>query len=196
MTVAPDVRDALVSAARVLEKAGWTVEEVECPPMASAARINAVLWMAESALALGDMIQEEGDEDAQFVYRMMCREIGPPDLDTIMDALKERAGIMRTWDVFLKAYPLLLCPVSGELPFEQKSDVRSEEDFFRIYAAQLPQRSLPVMGLPGLAVATGTAGRAPVGVQLVAGRFREDILLDAGAVIEAAGPAPDVVDPT
>lgn len=195
MAVAPEVRDALVSAARVLEEAGWTVEEVDCPPMAAAARINAVLWMAESALALGDMIEDEGDQDAQFVYRMMSRDIGSPDLGTIMDALKERVGIMRAWDLFLETYPLLLCPVSGELPFEQQSDVRSEEDFSRIYTAQLPQRSLPVMGLPGLAVATGTAGSAPVGVQLVAGRFREDILLSAGAVIEAAGPAPEVADP-
>lgn len=195
MTVAPDVRDALIRAARALEEAGWMVEEAACPPMAAAARINAILWMAESALTLGDMIQEEGDQDAQFVYRLMSREIGPPELGTVMDALKERAGVMREWDLFLQRYPLLLCPVSGELPFEQQSDVRSEEDFFRIYAAQLPQRSVPVLGLPALAVATGMAGRAPVGVQLMAGRFREDILLKAGAVIEAAGPAPEVADP-
>ena len=195
MAVAPEVRDALVCAARVLEEAGWTVEEVNCPPMAAAARINAVLWMAESALVLGDMIEEEGDQDAQFVYRLMCREIGPPDLGTIMEALKERAGIMRAWDMFLEDYPLLMCPVSGELPFAQQSDVRSEEDFYRIYAAQLPQRSLPVMGLPALAVATGTVGPAPVGVQLVAGRFREDVLLSGGAAIEAALSAPEVADP-
>ena len=195
MTVAPEVRDALVLAARVLEDDGWTVDEVDCPPMTAAARINAILWMAETALAQGDLIEEEGDHDAQFVYRLMSREIGPPDLGTIMGALKERAGIMRDWDLFLKSYPLLLCPVSGELPFAQQSDVRSEEDFFRIYAAQLPQRSLPVMGLPGLTVATGAAGGAPVGVQLVAGRFREDVVLGAGATIEAALAAPEVADP-
>lgn len=195
MAVAPDVRDALVRAARVLEEAGWTVDEVDCPPMTAAARINAILWMAETALAQGDLIEAEGDHDAQFVYRLMSREIGPPDLGTIMGALKERAGIMRAWDLFLKSYPLLICPISGELPFAQQSDVRSEEDFFRIYAAQLPQRSLPVMGLPGLAVATGHAGGTPVGVQLVAGRFREDVVLSAGATIEAALAAPEVADP-
>jgi amidase len=195
MVVAPEVRAALVEAARSLEDAGWVVEEVACPPMADAARINTVLWMAETALAIGDMIEQEGDRDAQFVYRMMCRDVGVPDLWTIMQALKERVGIMRAWDLFLETYPVLLCPISGELPFAQQSDVRSEEDFFRVYAAQLPQRSLPVLGLPGLAVATGMAGRAPVGVQLVAARFREDILLNAGAVIEAAFPAPEVADP-
>jgi amidase len=33
-------------------------------------------------------------------------------------------------------------------------------------------------------------GRTPVGVQLVAGRFREDLCLAAGADIEARGPGP------
>jgi methylenetetrahydrofolate dehydrogenase (NADP+)/methenyltetrahydrofolate cyclohydrolase len=39
------------------------------------------------------------------------------------------------------------------------------------------------MGLPGLTVTTGTVGRVPVGVQLLAGRYREDLLLQAGATI-------------
>lgn len=126
---------------------------------------------------------------------MMCRDIGPPELGQIMAALQERAGLMRAWELFLEEYPLLICPISGELPFEQQSDVRSEEDFFRIYEAQLTQRALPVLGMPALAVATKAGAGTPNGVQLVAGRFREDILIDAGAVVEAAGPAPEICDP-
>jgi amidase len=45
------------------------------------------------------------------------------------------------------------------------------------------------MGLPGLAVATGFVGKCPVGVQLVAGRYREDLLLAAGDAIAGAMPA-------
>jgi amidase len=30
-------------------------------------------------------------------------------------------------------------------------------------------------------------GRTPVGVQVLAGRYREDLLLEAGAAIEAGG---------
>ena len=50
---------------------------------------------------------------------------------------------------------------------------------------------LPLTGLPGLAVTTGRVesdgAPVPVGVQLVAGRFREDVLLAAGEAIEARG---------
>jgi len=38
-------------------------------------------------------------------------------------------------------------------------------------------------------------GTSPVGVQLVAGRFREDLLLAAGEAIEARGVPPMPVDP-
>jgi amidase len=51
------------------------------------------------------------------------------------------------------------------------------------------------MGLPGLTVTTSTVGRIPVGVQLLAGRYREDLLLQAGAVIEAAGAPITPIDP-
>ena len=38
-------------------------------------------------------------------------------------------------------------------------------------------------------------GQTPVGVQLVAARYREDILLAAGEAIEAGGVPPSPVDP-
>jgi Asp-tRNA(Asn)/Glu-tRNA(Gln) amidotransferase A subunit family amidase len=37
--------------------------------------------------------------------------------------------------------------------------------------------------------------KKPMGVQLVAGRFREDILLSAGADIETAGPKIEIANP-
>lgn len=195
MPVEPSVKDALRQAARTLEAAGWEVEEVSCPPMRAAAEINATLWMAEMQFSASRMMATEADPDAQFVFEIMRRVAGPVDLERVMTALQTRATLIRAWEVFLQDYPILLCPVSGELPFDQQTDVRSEADFLRIHEAQLTQRGLPVMGMPVLAVATGAAEGRPVGVQLVAGRFREDVLIAAGSALEAAGPVPQVVDP-
>ncbi|WP_295316891.1 amidase family protein [Roseobacter sp.] len=188
MPVVPEVTAALKAAAQALAAEGWTVEEIACPPMREAARINATLWMAETQFAAEKMIRDEGDPDAQYVFELMRRDAGPADLEAVMKALQRRVGLIREWALFWQKYPLLLCPVSGELPFDQQSDVRSEEDFYRIFEAQLTQRGLPSLGVPALAVATGMAGDRPVGVQLVSDRFREDILLEAGAVIEVAHP--------
>lgn len=193
-TTAPVVA-ALEDAADRLRAAGWQVDPVACPPMQAAADINATLWMAETQRTAVKMIEKEGDADAQFVFRRMSDHCGQVDLDGLMTALQERATLIRQWEQFLRRYPVLLCPVSGELPFPQQLDVQSEADFERVYAAQLTQRGLPTLGLPGLTVATGQVGTVPNGVQLIAGRFREDILLAAGADIEAAGPKPTVTTP-
>jgi amidase len=38
-------------------------------------------------------------------------------------------------------------------------------------------------------------GKTPVGVQIVAGHFREDLCLAAGEIIAAAGAPPAPIDP-
>ncbi|MFN5718462.1 MAG: amidase, partial [Bradyrhizobium sp.] len=92
-------------------------------------------------------------------------------------------------------YPVLLMPVSGELPFPDHLDRKDEASFARVWHAQLPQIAIPFMGLPGLVVSTGLVGRIPVGVQLVAARYREDLCLAAGEAIEAAGTPSSPIDP-
>lgn len=199
LTLAPDgmevetsIKESLRDAAKALEARGWEIEEVACPPIREAADINATLWMAEMELGAAELIEREAEPDSQFVFAHMKRLAGPLDLEAVMQALQSRTALMRTWEQFLQRYPVLICPVSGELPFEQQSDVRSQSDFERIYEAQLTQRGLPVIGIPALAVATGYTGANPIGVQLVSARFREDILFDAGAIIEAASPQVEV----
>jgi amidase len=64
-----------------------------------------------------------------------------------------------------------------------------------VFEAQTPQIAPPFMGLPGLTVATSGVDAPPMGVQLLAGPWREDLLLDAGADIAARGSVIPPVDP-
>jgi amidase len=108
-------------------------------------------------------------------------------MNAFQDGLQARAGFLREWSLFLERYPVALMPVSAEPPFPDLLDLESPEAFERVVEAILPQLGLPLMSLPGLTVTTDLSGPAPLGVQLVGGRYREDILLEAGAIIEAAG---------
>ena len=202
LTVAPDgrpvadeVQAALYDAAEKLKAAGWTVEEIACPPMRQAAEINALLWMAETQFGAREMIEREAEPDAQFVFEQMSRDAGEVGFDELMKALQTRATLVRKWELFLHDYPVLICPVSGELPFSQQQDVSSEDAFAAIFEAQLTQRALPAIGVPSLSVATGEADRRSVGVQLVGPRYREDILMTAALDIEKAGKPPAVATP-
>jgi amidase len=195
LDTAPEVEKALRDAARVLEDAGWEVVETEMPPIREPARLDILLWLAEMRRSGGEAVAREDDPDANHVYRMLSEVVEAPDVNGLLDAVQRRAVLLRQWQVFLAEHSVLLCPVSGELPFPDGLDVESDESYRRCFEAQIIQIGLPFMGLPGLTVTTGLVGRTPVGVQLIAGRYREDILLDAAAVIEDAGTPASPVDP-
>ncbi|MEM9783025.1 MAG: amidase [Pseudomonadota bacterium] len=192
MAPAPEVVAALEGAADVLRAAGYAVEPAEAPPLAPGVALNIGLWMGEFAAQGLDRIAEEGDPDADRIGPWLIeRAAGGP---TVEQALQQRMGFVRAWQQFVERWPLVLCPISAEPPFPDHFDVANATAFDRVFRAQLTQIALPVAGLPALNVATGRPG-APMGVQLVAPRFREDLLIAAGRVIEAAHPPIEPVDP-
>jgi amidase len=190
------VRDALRDAASRLETAGWQVEETSCPDMREPMRLQLILWLSEFRQGAAAMVEEEADPDAMFVYQQLSRLCPKPELGDLMNCLQSRVTLMRKWNQFFEKYPVLLCPNSAEPPFPNNLDVENADSFDRVVEAQLPQIAPPFVGLPGLSVATGILERGiPMGVQLIAGRFREDTLLAAGADIESTGPAFPPIDP-
>jgi amidase len=64
-----------------------------------------------------------------------------------------------------------------------------------IFDAVAPILAPALLGLPCLAIPTGTRGKTPIGVQLVAVRFREDLCFAAGEAIEARAAIATPVDP-
>ena len=55
--------------------------------------------------------------------------------------------------------------------------------------------AVPVLGLPAMAVPIGLADGLPMGVQLIAARFREDVCLEGAEAIEARAGAITPIDP-
>jgi len=196
LETAAEVKAAVADAARRLERAGWVVEEIETtPPLREAAELQARLWLGDGYQAQLDAAEREGDPGALACLRGNKAKVQPFDADALSRALTRRATLTRQWLQFLEGYAVLLMPVSSELPFADGLDLRDEASFARVWRAQLPQIAIPFMGLPALTVSTGLVGRVPVGVQLVSGRYREDLCLLAGEAIEAAGTPPMPVDP-
>jgi len=195
LAIVPEVEAALRDAARRLEAAGWQVEEIaDTPPLREANDIQLTLWLGDGFTAVRAAAEREGDPaaiDLLDAFRPRAEALGP---DAITQALTRRATLARQWSVFLAENPVLLVPVSGELPFPDGLD-RTPEGIARAFEAQLLQIALAPLGIPALTVTTGLVGRTPVGVQVVAGRFREDLCLAAGEAIEAGGVPPMPVDP-
>ena len=196
LAIAPGIETALRIAAQRLADAGWLVEEIDTtPPLAEAAELQTKLWLADGYDAMLAAAEREGDPGALACLRGNRDLAQGIDLAGFSKILTRRATLTRQWQLFLDDYAVLLLPVSAELPFPDQLDLRDQPSFRRVWQAQMPQVAIPFMGLPALAVATGRVGRVPVGVHLVAGRYREDLCLAAGEAIEAGGGAIAPVDP-
>lgn len=191
-----EVRAAVADAGKRLERAGWVVEEIEnTPPLREPAELQTKLWLGDGYEAQLDAAEREGDPGALACLRGNRAKVFPFDSAAFSKTLTRRATLTREWLLFFERYSVLLMPVSGELPFADGLDRRDDASFARVWRAQLTQIAIPFMGLPGLTVSTGLVGRIPVGVQVVSGRFREDLCLLAGEAIEAGGTPPSPVDP-
>lgn len=189
----PEVVAAVADAGKRLERAGWIVEEIATtPPLREAADLQTKLWIGDGYEAQLEMAEREGDPGALACLRGNRSKVHPFDLSK---ALTRRATLTRQWQEFFETYAVLLMPVSGELPFPDQLDRKDDASFARVWHAQVPQIAIPFMGLPGLTVSTGLVGRIPVGVQLVSGRYREDLCLAAGEAIEAGGTPSAAIDP-
>lgn len=191
----PEVKAALKDAAKRLERAGWTVEEVSSPPLREAADWQTKLWLGDNYEAQLAAAEREGDPGALACLRGNKSKVVPFEVADFSKSLTRRATLTREWLLFLEKYAVVLMPVSAELPFPDQLDMRDEASFARVWRAQLTQIAIPFLSLPGLTVSTGLVGRVPVGVQIVAGRFREDLCLAAGEAIEAGGTPSAPVDP-
>ena len=194
LPVADEIVAELHECARKLEEAGWEVIETDCPPIREAMQLQLALWMSEYHLSGGQAVEREDDPDAKFVFARICEYATPPSLEQFMTTLQRRVAMVRDWQQFHSQYPVLLCPVSAELPFPDLLDIESTESFARVVEAQMLQIALPFVGIPALTVTTGQVGESPIGAQLVAGRFREDLLFEVAREIESRSPAITVAD--
>jgi amidase len=191
-----EVKTAVADAGKRLARAGWKVDEIaNTPPLREPAEHQTRLWLGDGYEAQLEAAEREGDPGALACLRGNRSKVFPFDAAAFSKALTRRATLTRQWLEFFEKYAVLLMPVSAELPFPDQLDRKDDASFARVWRAQLTQIAIPFLGLPGLTVSTGLVGRIPVGIQIVSGRYREDLCLAAGEAIEAGGTPPAPIDP-
>jgi len=191
----PDVVAAVRQAAATLSEAGYVIEEVRTPGFTEAAKVWGALLGNEIRVLMLKTIEAEGDVDLKKSVHGMIDGEPALGLEQYMTMLSDRTRIVREWFLFLERYPLVLSPVSAVPPFAHGFDTQGTENMQEVLRQQTPQIALPLLGLPGIAVPTGLANGLPMGVQLIAPRFREDLLLEAAAAIEARAGVITPIDP-
>lgn len=176
---------AVEDAARMLAEAGYAVERVEIPDIVRPLELWFDLIPAEMREIQSEAFRTMASPEMNRIvegYFAMCRS---RDLTTFMAACAERTGHIRNWMLFLERYPLVLSPLCLEPSHAPDADLQGDEAVRRLFRSFVFQTGLNTLALPCAVVPTGLHDGRPIGVQLVASRFREDIALAAAEAIEA-----------
>ena len=181
----PPIAKALEDAARWLVEAGYERVEEKTPGFGAAARLWFEMHVPEFRHFMQADFQRDGDDGIRIAMSHLAALA--PDLAHAdhLRALAQRTRLQRDWWLALERVPLVLAPVCAVPAYPVGFDVESAERTERVWRECSTLMALPVLGLPGLSVATGLADGVPVGVQVVAPRFREDLCFAAGEAIEA-----------
>ncbi|MBV7483415.1 amidase [Bordetella sp. BOR01] len=184
--VDPAVAQALARTRTALENAGYETCEVELPAFEELATLFRQLASAEEAQDRSKAIEAYGDEAVRTARRNARGSVPTLDFQAYIQGLGRRHALARLWSLLLQEHPLLLLPLSFRRPVPVDYDQGGALQMHRFVRDQHPMLAVALLGLPALALPAGTAGGAPVGVQLVGRRFHEENLIHAAQSIEPA----------
>jgi Asp-tRNA(Asn)/Glu-tRNA(Gln) amidotransferase A subunit family amidase len=182
-------REAVVSAARTLERTGCLVDQVTPPDVSEATEIFFGMMAADGgARARLDLADAGGRHTRQMTS--LLDDLADQALDTVgyFSLFRRWAALRATVRAFVASFDVVLAPVTvGAAPLHgctpgtdaplESYDVFNYTHAFSI--AGLPVAVLPVAADAGL----------PLGVQVVTNPFHDRVALAAAALLESSRPA-------
>jgi amidase len=179
---AGQVRDGVARAARVLEEAGYAVEEIEPPSIEVAARTLLEMLNPDMQIMWQFLSPMARDCTRQFLLGLF-EVAGNPDPMTTFQAFMVRQSLLRAWGEFQESRPLILAPIATDVPFEVGRDLSGAEVAATVRMMRMAM-AVNALGLPAVAVPVGVGDGLPQAVQVIGPRYREDLCLDAAAALE------------
>ena len=124
-------------------------------------------------------------EDFHTAWKGIKAKANTLDLPGWMRATTARNTHIRAWQLFFEDYPVVLAPTTVKPTPGPREDTISLERVREIFWNDIRFISaINVLGLPSVVVPVTLHEGRPIGVQLIAGRYREDLALDAALAVE------------
>ncbi|WP_329331250.1 amidase [Streptomyces sp. NBC_00663] len=193
----PAVDRALDSAAAHLTDAGHEIEELtDFPLLAEASRLWALL-LTEDTRSLLPTVEQLGDDDIRAAlaghFAAAAQLWGEqPSLQTYIDGWARRATLITRLQEFLGRDTVLLTPVCAEPAFEQDADVTDPERSKSLASTMWPMTSVPILGFPAVTVPVLVDEGLPFSVQVIGGRFEEELVLEMAHDVETRAAVPQL----
>ena len=181
--------DATRAAVRAAAAAIGAAEEVEPPDLASATELVFAAIGADGGAHIKRAIAGADGRHAP-AFADLVENLLPeaPSAEEAFDTLARLFALRAQIRAFASGWDILVCPVApgpaprhGEAPAEGGERPAAAGYDWLNFASPFS-----VAGLPAAVVRAGSEGGLPIGVQIVANPFREDLALLAAARVEAA----------
>jgi Asp-tRNA(Asn)/Glu-tRNA(Gln) amidotransferase A subunit family amidase len=186
--VAPEIRQAVRTAAEALRHAGFSVEAF-CPSSLEAAR---QLWkkffVKMGGMLIDPMFRGRESDRSPIMQEFLDCSAAEPELtaDSLLDAWIQRDVVRAEFLAQMKQYPILLCPPAAIAAFRHGErswkiqgknvsylDAWSHTEWFNLLGN--PAAVVPI---------SSTSDGLPVGVQIVGRPWEEEQVLEVAAVLE------------
>lgn len=179
------------AAGEALAEMGYAVEEGEPPGIVRAAEVWLDILKSDMSTAMETMAPPWGHEQATFVERLFALA-EPTTRAGTLAAYVARLQLQRAWGEFLEGGTVIVAPVYAALPFPARESLRDVAGTFEKMSITTACNAL---GFPSVALPVGLAEGLPVEVQVIGGRFREDLCLEVAAALESQFSTLTPIDP-
>ena len=181
----PGTRASIERAGRALESVGARVEAVEPPSLDEAVELGFAMMAADGGAQARADLGAAGGRHVSQVPELLA------GLEPLALSAAEFFALMRRWATlrselrrFVSGFDVVLCPVAAgpaPLPGRRPGDggvLTDYGDYGYAFA-------YAIAGVPGAVVPAGSEGGLPVGIQVLAGAFRDHVALAAARALEA-----------
>jgi amidase len=180
----PDIMDATRDAARILKDAGAQVVEARPPVPENAYEMLLGLYAADAGAGLRMLLMLSGTDETHALMTRLLEVLGSTKMTTA-----ELTGLVFQLDAwrsrmlsFMRDYDLIVCPPCARTAMAHGTTFDDDNQLVFSYTMLYN-----MTGWPGAVVrASASAEGLPIGVQLVARPWREDVALAAASVVERA----------
>ena len=182
----PEIEARVNAAANTFESLGAVVEPIASPTSAAdAGRVFVVHWFSALQRLLQLYPADRHDQfDPQLLQNAKAGE--QYSVQTLVDAMVARREMSTAWNLLLADYDLVISPTLNVLPFAVGQSFATGPDGEPNYAwsntALFNLTRHPAITSP---LSLGGSG-LPAGLQIVAAHYRDDLVLQASAALEAA----------